>query len=226
MTTFLLLPGAGGEALYWAPVTDLLRRTGHEAIALDLPADDPEAGLTAYAELAEAAVTGRTDVVLAAHSMGGFTAPLVAARVPLRGLVLVNAMIPVPGESASAWGEAVGSEPARLAAAEIGGYSADFDLVDTFLHDVPAEVLDPAVAANGRDEAGIAFDEPCVFGGWPDVEIRALVGRDDRLFPAAFQVRVARERLGLDAHVLPGGHLLPLANPGDVTEHLLAVAAG
>ncbi len=226
MTTFLLLPGAGGEALYWGPVTALLRRAGHEAIALDLPADDPEAGLTAYADLAVTAVAGRADVVLAAHSMGGFTAPLVAARVPLRGLVLVNAMIPVPGESAGAWGETVGSEPARLSAAETGGYSADFDLVETFLHDVPAEVLDPAVAADGRDEAGIAFSEPCVFSGWPDVEIRALVGRDDRLFPAEFQVRVARDRLGLDAHVLPGGHLLPLANPQGVTDHLLAVAAG
>ena len=226
MTTFLLLPGAGGEALYWAPVTELLRRAGHEAIALDVPADDPAAGLTAYADLAVAAAAGRADVVLAAHSMGGFTAPLVAARVPLCGLVFVNAMIPVPGESASAWGEAVGSEAARLAAAEAGGYSADFDLVETFLHDVPAEVLDPAVAADGRDEAEIAFSEPCVFDGWPDVEIRALVGRDDRLFPAEFQVRVARERLGLDAHVLPGGHLLPLANPRGVIDHLLAAAAG
>ena len=157
MTTFLLLPGGGGEALYWAPVTDLLQRAGHEAIAVDLPAADPAAGLSVYADLAVAAVVGRPDVVLAAHSLGGFTAPLVAARVPLRALVFVNAMIPLPGESASAWGGAVGSEPARVAAAEAGGYSAEFDLVETFLHDVPAEVLDPAVAADGRDEAEIAF---------------------------------------------------------------------
>jgi pimeloyl-ACP methyl ester carboxylesterase len=135
-------------------------------------------------------------------------------------------MIPLPGESASVWGEAVGSESARLAAAETGGYSAEFDLVETFLHDVPAEVLDPAVAANGRDEAEIAFTEPCTFQSWPDIPITALVGRDDRLFPADLQVRVARERLGVDAHVLPGGHLLALANPSGVAEHLLAVASG
>lgn len=222
MTTFLLLPGAGGEALYWSPVTELLRRAGHEAIALELPAGDPTAGLSAYADLAVATVAGRTDVVLAAHSLGGFTAPLVAARVPVRAVVLVNAMIPVPGEAAGAWGAAVGSEPARLAAAEAGGYSPDFDLVETFLHDVPADVLDPAAVEDGRDEAEIAFTEPCAFDDWPGVEIRVLVGRDDRLFPADFQVRVARERLGLDAWVLPGGHLLPLANPRAVTDHLLA----
>lgn len=225
MTTFLLLPGAGGEALYWSPVTDLLRRAGHEAIAPELPADDPTAGLTAYAELAVAAVAGRTDVVLAAHSLGGFTAPLVAALLPVRAIVLVNAMIPVPGESASGWGEAVGSEAARLAAAEAGGYSPDFDLVETFLHDVPVDVLDPAAVVNGRDEAEIAFTEPCAFDDWPDVELRVLVGRDDRLFPADLQVRVARERLGVDALVVPGGHLLPLANPRAVTDHLLAVGA-
>jgi len=226
MTTFLLLPGGGGEALYWAPVTDLLRRAGHEAIAVDLPADHPAFGLSAYADLAVAAVQGRTDLVLAAHSLGGFTAPLVAARVPLRALVFVNAMIPLPGESASSWGEAVGSEPARVAAAEAAGYSADFDLVETFLHDVPVEVLDPAVAADGRDEAEIAFTEPCPFDGWPDISITALVGRDDRLFPADFQVGVARERLGITAEVIPGGHMLAMANPRGVADHLLAVATG
>jgi pimeloyl-ACP methyl ester carboxylesterase len=212
MTTFVLLPGGGGEALYWAPVTDLLERAGHDVVAPDLPADDPAVGLSGYADLAVAAVGARTDVVLA------------AARTPLSALVFVNAMIPLPGESASGWGEAVGSEPARLAAAEAGGYSAEFDLVETFLHDVPAEVLDPAVAANGRDEAEIAFTEPCAFAGWPDIPITVLVGRDDRLFPAGLQVRVARERLGVTADVVPGGHLLALANPRGVADHLLAVA--
>lgn len=226
MTTFLLLPGAGGEASYWGPVSRLLERAGHETIALDLPADDPALGLSAYADLAVAAVESRTDVVLVAQSMGGFTAPLVAARIPLRALVLVNAMIPVPGESASAWGEAVDSEPARLAAAEAGGYSADVDLVETFLHDVPAEVLDPAEMAHGRDEAEIAFTEPCAFASWPDVPLHVLVGRDDRLFPADFQVRVARERLGVLADVRRGGHLIALADPPGAAAYLLAVATG
>ena len=226
MTTFLLLPGAGGEASYWGPVSLLLEQAGHDAIAVDLPADDPELGLSAYADLAVAAVQGRTDLVLVAQSMGGFTAPLVAARVPLRALVFVNAMIPLPGESASVWGEAVGSEKARVAAAEAGGYSAEFDLVETFLHDVPAEVVDPAEMANGRDEAEIAFTEPCTFQSWPDIPTHALVGRDDRLFPADFQVRVARERLGVTADVLPGGHLMALADPPGVAAYLLAAATG
>jgi pimeloyl-ACP methyl ester carboxylesterase len=111
----------------------------------------------------------------------------------------------LPGESASAWGEAVGSEPARHAAAEAGGYWADVDLVETFLHDVAAEVLDPAEMPNGRDEAEIAFTEPCAFASRPDVPLHVLVGRDDRLFPADFQVRVTRERLGSSPTCGPAG---------------------
>ena len=191
----------------------LLQRAGHEAIAVDLPADDPERGLSAYADLAVAAVQGRTDVVLVAQSMGGFTAPLVAARLPLRALVLVNAMIPLPGESANAWGEAVGSEPARRAAAEAGGYSAEFDLVETFLHDVPTEVLDPAERRTAGTRPRSPSPSPVHFERWPDIATKVLVGRDDRLFPADLQVRVARERLGVAADVRPGGHLIALANP-------------
>lgn len=35
--------------------------------------------------------------------MGGFTAPLVYERVPVRALVFVNAMIPKPGERPGEW---------------------------------------------------------------------------------------------------------------------------
>ncbi len=90
---------------------------------------------------------------------------------------------------------------------------------------MPTDVLSPEEAADGRDEAEVAFTEPCEFESWPDIPIHVLVGRDDRLFPADFQVRVARERLGATAEVIPGGHLLALANPQGVTDYLLAAAA-
>jgi DNA-binding FadR family transcriptional regulator len=49
--------------------------------------------------------------------MGAFTALPVCARLPVRRLVLNNAMIPAPGETAGDWWEHTGSEAARLAAA-------------------------------------------------------------------------------------------------------------
>lgn len=47
------------------------------------------------------AIGDRTDVVVVGHSLGGFTAPLVAARVRADLLVLVQAMVPTPGEIGS-----------------------------------------------------------------------------------------------------------------------------
>jgi len=42
----------------------------------------------------------------------------------------------------------------------------------------------------------------------------------DRFFPLDFQRRVARERLGLDVDVIPGGHLAALSRPAEVAERL------
>jgi pimeloyl-ACP methyl ester carboxylesterase len=221
MSSYLMIPGAGGAAWYWHRVVPLLEAAGHEAIAVDLPGPDPSAGLPEYAEIALTAAGNRTDVVLAALSLGGFTAPLVAARLPVKALVLVNAMIPVPGETAGQWWADTGSEAARVQAAKEGGYGTEFDLDTYFLHDVPAEVLTGGPAP--RDEMDAAFGSPCDFTAWPDVPIHVVAGRDDRFFPAEFQRRLAKDRLGVEADVLPGGHLIALAQPEPLARYLLAL---
>src|SRR5581483_4595771 len=121
MSTFVLIPGAGGAAWFWHLVVPELRAAGHEAVALDLPAADETAGLPEYAGLVAAAIGGRDDAVLVAQSLGGFTAPLACALAPVTLLVLVNAMIPVPGEMAGQWWDHTGWEAARVAAAQAAG---------------------------------------------------------------------------------------------------------
>ncbi len=111
-------------------------------------------------------------------------------------------MIPVPGETAGEWWDAVGSNEARLAAAEVGGYSAEFDLATYFLHDMPPDVW-AAEENEAHDEAGRSFGDRCDFTAWP-ASVRALAGADDRLFPVEFQRRLARERLGIDLETFPG----------------------
>jgi hypothetical protein len=221
MTTFALIPGAGGTAWYWHRITPLLAAAGHQAVAVDLPSDDETAGLPEYASTVLAAIGNARDVVLVAQSLGGFTAPLVAEKIGVRGIVFVNAMIPVPGETPGTWWAATGWEQARASAAERGGYGTDLDLAVYFLHDVP-----PEVAAAGepyqRPEADVVFGSVCDFGSWPAVPIRAVAGADDRFFPAAFQRGLARDRLGIEADVLPGGHLIALSQPGRLAAYLLA----
>jgi pimeloyl-ACP methyl ester carboxylesterase len=135
--------------------------------------------------------------------------------------VLVNAMIPVPGETPGAWWDNTGAVQARIDAAKAAGYTEDFDEAVYFLHHVPAEVQADK-EGRLRPEADAVFGSACEFSRWPDVPIKAVAGRDDRFFPVEFQRRVARERLGLAADVLPGGHLIALAQPAALTDYLLA----
>lgn len=222
MSSYVLIPGAGGDAWYWHRVVPLLAAAGHEVFAVDLPGGDDQAGLPEYASRVARAIGERDDVVLVAASLGGFTAPLAAARAPVRALVFVNAMIPAPGETPGAWWDNTGWLPARTAAAQESGYGTEFDEAVYFLHDVPPEVL--ATAEQGpRPEAGAVFGSVCDFAAWPPVPIRVVAGSGDRFFPADFQQAVARDRLGLAADVLPGGHLIALAQPGPLADYLLRV---
>jgi pimeloyl-ACP methyl ester carboxylesterase len=220
MSTYVLIPGSGGAAWYWHRVVPLLQAAGHEAIAVDLPGDDLRAGLPEYTGLVIDAIGGRRNVVLVAASLGGFTAAPVAAKVPVGELVFVNAMIPVPGETAGDWWGNTGSLEAREAAAEQGGYGTDFDLAVYFLHDVPPEVA-AAGEPHQRPEVDAVFGSPCDFGSWPAVPIRAVAGADDRFFPVDFQRAQVRDRLGIAADVLPGGHLIALSQPEALTRYLL-----
>jgi pimeloyl-ACP methyl ester carboxylesterase len=215
MVAYVLIPGAGGAGSYWARVIPLLERSGHEVVAVDLPGPDPTAGLAEYADIVVAAAQQFSSVVLVAQSLGGFTAPMAAERLPLQELVLVNAMIPEPGETPGEWGDVTGSAQARERAARLGGYG-EFDLQTYFLHDVDTEGL----TEDQRDETDTVFGSPCAFTSWPS-PTRVLVGADDRLFPADFQARVAKERLGTDVDIRPGGHLIALAHPEVVADYLM-----
>lgn len=222
MSRYVLIPGAGGSAWYWSRVAARLESAGHTAVAVDLPGDDEASGLPEYVDLTCAAPGGHPDTVLVAQSLGGFTAAMAAERTTPRAIVLVNAMIPRPGERAGEWWDATGSGAARVAAAERCGYPVEFDVQTYFLHDV-----DPAVAAEGepfqRPEADAVFASACDFTAWPDVPVQVVSGAADRFFPVEFQQRIARERLGLEPDVLPGGHLIALSQPDALSKYLAAI---
>lgn len=221
MATYVLIPGAGGAAFYWHRVEPLLRERGHDVVAVDLPAGDDAAGLGEYADAVVEAIGGRTGgLVLVAQSMGGLTAPLVAARVPVDLLVLLNAMVPRPGESGGEWWENTGQAAAAAELAAREGRPADFDLERDFFHDVPADVKEAVFARGEAPQSGTPFEKPWPLDAWPDVPTRFLQGRDDRLFPVEFQRRQARERLGIEIDVMPGGHLVALSRPAELVARL------
>jgi pimeloyl-ACP methyl ester carboxylesterase len=213
MATFVLIPGAGGDAWYWHRVVPELEARGHDAVAVALPAGDDTAGWTEYADAIVAAIGGRTELILVAQSLAGFSAPLVCERLPVDLLVLLNAMIPRPGESGSEWWSNTGQAAAQrtyLVGLGLTPESADDDAI-LYFHDVPKEVTEEAYRRGEPDQSMRPMTQPWPLSAWPNVPTRVLVGRDDRLFPATFQRRVAHERLGLDVDEIDGGHLVALS---------------
>ena len=160
---------------------------------MDLPGDDETAGLPEYASLVTSAIGGRDDVVLVAQSLGGFTAPLAAARSGVRALVFVNAMIPVPGETPGAWWGNTGWEQARIDAALTGGYSPVFDLDTYFLHDVPPEVAEAGLPYQ-RPEADVVFGSVLLTSanGPPFPAPGRGRASGDRFFPAGLPAEAGR----------------------------------
>ena len=224
MSAYVLIPGAGGNAWYWHLLAPELRGRGHDVVAVDLPSDDDSAGLAEYADAVIEAIGDRTGIVLVAQSLGGFTAPLVCERVPVDLLVMLNAMVPSPGESAGEWWTNTGHAKARAEQAARDGrnLAADEDLMDAFFHDVSPEVVAEAWARGEPRQSGTPFKQPWPLREWPDVPTRFLQGRDDRFFPVEFQRRVVRERLGITPDEMAGGHLVALACPKELADRLEA----
>jgi pimeloyl-ACP methyl ester carboxylesterase len=210
---------------FWRLVSTQLHEVGHHALPVDLPGEAPDVGLPEYAAIIMDAIESSAEPVVVAQSMGGFSAAMACARVPVRGLILVNAMVPTAGETPGEWWTTTRAIEARVAAAVAGGYDTEFDLATYFLHDLAAEDA-TAVLANPGDEANIAFGQPCDVESWPDVPTAAVIGRDDRLFPCEFQRKLLRDRAGVeDPTIVPGGHLLALANPDGLFDALIDLAA-
>ena len=135
-------------------------------------------------------------------------------------------MIPLPDERVADRWTATGSVEARAAADAQANRDPEFDLETHFPHDVPQMWRSRVLAVPQREVSDKAWTDRCEFDHRPDVATRLLIGRDDRFFPAEFQRRVAKERLGIDgdADEIPGGHLVALSNPRGLADRLCEYA--
>jgi pimeloyl-ACP methyl ester carboxylesterase len=208
MATFVLIHGGGGSAWDWHLLVPELVRRGHDVVVPELPIEDKAAGFAEFRQTVVDAVGDRRDLVVVGHSYGGFTAPLVADRLPVRLLVLLTAMIPTPGESPGDWWGNTGYHG-------VEGLSEE----EQFYNGVPAEIVAEA-AAHVRDQASAEWHEPWPLPAWPDVPTKVLLARDDRFFQADFQRRVAADRLGLVPDEIDGGHAVPLSHPSQLADRL------
>ncbi|MFG2908328.1 alpha/beta fold hydrolase [Kitasatospora sp. NPDC048286] len=228
MTTYVLIHGAAADAWCWEPLAAELRGRGHEVLAPELPCDDDAAGLAEYADAVVAAIGDRTGgLVVVAHSFGGFTGPLVCARVPVDLLVMLQAQVPAPGETPGAWWENTGYGPARRESDRGRGVpeGAEEDERALFLHDTPAALAEELLTGHQRRQSATPFGTPWPLAAWPDVPTRFLLATGDRFFPPAFLRRHVEERLGLRPDEMPGDHLPMLGHPEELADRLEAYRA-
>jgi pimeloyl-ACP methyl ester carboxylesterase len=207
VATYALIHGGGSSGWDWHLVAPELEAGGHEVIAPDLPNEDEGAGLWENADAVVEAVADRRELVVVGHSLGGFVAPLVCTRVEADLLVLVNAMIPAPGENGVEWWTNTGYE--------------DSGEEDVFYHDVSPK-LEAEAKRHERGQSERSMIEPWPLDSWPDVPTRVLICRGDRMFTADFQRRVTRERLGIDPDEMDGGHYISISRPQELAERLEA----
>jgi pimeloyl-ACP methyl ester carboxylesterase len=225
VSTFVLIHGAGDVGWSWHRVAAQLRNHGHDVVAPDLPCDDDAATLEHYADTVVEAIGDRQNLIVVGHSFGGFTAPLVADRLPTDALVLVAAMIPSPGEPPDAyWENAGGPEAVRAQAARDGGLTGHEDPYVLFYHDVPRTLAEEA-HRHERPQSSTPGASPWPLAAWPKVRTHVVICTEDRVFPSDWLRRVVRARLRISPDEIRAGHCVALSRPETLANLLLDYAA-
>jgi pimeloyl-ACP methyl ester carboxylesterase len=213
MATFALIHGAGDVGWYWHLVEPVLRERGHDVVAPDLPCDDDSSTLLDYADAVVEAIGKRRNLIVVGQSYGGFTAPLVADRLPVDVVVFVAGMVPAPGEKPADWWENTGYRHAvEEQARKDGGLTGSDDPFVAFYHDVPTSLAEQALRRE-RSESDAAYDSPWPLEALPAVPTRFVACTEDRFFPVTFMRRMAAERLGIVPDEIAAGHCVALSHP-------------
>lgn len=231
MTTFALVHGAWLGAWCWEAVAAELHRLGHRTISVDLPCDDPSQTFESYAALITRSIDRSStsdDVVLVAHSTGGLSAPLVAAQRPLRRLVYLCALVPLPGRS---YVEQLNLEPQMINSDYLRGISAvDEHLRSEWIDGEMAHAImwgdcDPNISQKAyerlRPQAVGPYSRPCPLSHFSETPATYVLCTEDRLVAPSWSRRTALETLGADLLEMPGSHSPFLSRPS----HLATVLA-
>lgn len=226
MSIFCLVNGSTQNPLCWKLLAPELEKHGHQIITPSLPVDEPNASGTKYAEfIAQALEDQGDDVVLVGHSASGMFIPLVPSLRPIRQLVYLAALIPKPGASIR---DQLASDPDMLnpewvATCRAGNDPSTSDEVamEFLFHDCQPEGISLGLNTRMRMYAERAMSEIFPLKQLPEVPPSYIVCSDDRTILPDWSRRVARERLGVEASELPGGHCPYLSRPLQLADVLI-----
>ncbi|MDP9495325.1 MAG: alpha/beta hydrolase, partial [Actinomycetota bacterium] len=95
---------------------------------------------------------------------------------------------------------------------------------ELFFHDLPDEMASWAQQLLRPQSYGV-FEEPSPLRSWPDVASAYILCRQDRVLDPEWSRSTARDRLGVTALELDGGHSPFLGRPAELAS-ALETAAG
>ncbi|WP_436535716.1 alpha/beta fold hydrolase [Actinoplanes sp. HUAS TT8] len=232
--TFVLLPGAWMGAWSWHPVARLLTEHGHRAVALTFPGlsyGDSPVGLrlSDAVDFVVEQVQERdlTNVVLVAHSWGGYPATGAAHRLTDRVVKVIyyNAVVPAAGLSMAdenevygqAIHEAIATIPDQTVALPIEAVRMGL------MQDESTELQDLVFALTLAQPGGYMVDSldvpPVTEIGLPAAY---LLGESDQSL--ARPGDEFAERLGVKPVSVPGSHMAMLSRPREIAAAILAAA--
>src|SRR3954468_4605957 len=229
-TTFALVRGAWHGAWCWERLAPELEARGHRVVAPDLPCDDPTATFQTYADVVASGLeSAGDDVVLVGHSLAGNTVPLVAAGRPVRRIVYVGALIPIPGHTLN---EMMASEPETMVRGHQAGLSRPDEQGRTRWEDfagarrtfyADCDERDARAAFERlRPQSRAPYDVPCPLEALPPAPRTYVVCTKDAIVDPDNARRVATGRLRGALVELPGSHSPFLSRPAALAEILCA----
>jgi pimeloyl-ACP methyl ester carboxylesterase len=228
MSTFCLVSGSTQDPRCWSLLTPEIERRGHRVVTVSLPTDERDAGGMRYAEvIAQTLENVGDDVILVGHSASGMFVPLAASLRPFRRLVYLASLIPQPGFSirrqiADA-PDLLNPEWVAVCQAEKNPFTDDDVATEFLFHDCGPEAVKIGLETRMLMYAQGAMEETFPLPALPSAPSDYIVCADDRTITPAWSRRAARERLGVEAIELPGGHCPYLSRPVALAEILVGL---
>jgi pimeloyl-ACP methyl ester carboxylesterase len=218
VATFCLIHRNWHDGSCWAPLVERLRARGHDAIAPDLPFDDPTATYARRSQPALAALAGVTGpIVIVGHSVGSAEAALVAAE---REPALLVYLCPRFGSFASP----PGAPPVFRDGFPFPPKDAEGRMVwepeaaiAAMYPRLPGEVA-RRLAERLRPGASPVGDFP--LDQHPDIATALIYASEDEFFTPEWQRFVAHEMLAIEPIEIPGGHFPMIEDPDALAEIL------
>jgi pimeloyl-ACP methyl ester carboxylesterase len=223
MATFELLHGAWHDPSCWDLLIPDLRERGHEAIAPELPLDDPAATFEDRARPAVEALAGIADpVVIVGHSMSSTYAPLVANE--RDGALLVHlcprlGSFAAPEGAPAAFRSDLAFPPTRPDGTSV--WDPDVAMASIYRRLPEAKARELAERRIPMAMPPDAFPLP----GPPDVRAALIYAAEDEVFEPAWERFMAREVLRVEPIEIPGGHFPMIEDPPALAELLSSLAA-